>query len=300
MNSSVDFEQILRYNPRKIEIVNASDKNYKTKISELKNSGNAYEMKFFVKADTNYYWVLDSSQNDNKLFKLYSGLDYLNYYFSNKYNERKIGYYYLPVSSSMKKVITIWGYDNVELVLDYFKPTLKLVQHNNRDIYQLNDNLYLYREPGVLSYGEVFPDIETLDRSFAGGNKPMISFNKTVLNFNENISFLNRELGCNVSFDSVTKTDLMVVASKCFDYVKEKDLFQIYSQLYSLLIKYMIDNEFGEVKMITSGSNTESFIIEKNGIKHSISLYLSKTIENLILYEFYPDLYFHIDSHGNL
>lgn len=290
----IDIEDILNYQPQKIEIIDTMSGNYSGLLFGIKRSQNWNSNGWYVKKDSNFYWILNEVKKV-PFFKLYGDEEYLNDVLTSSPIEREVSYFYLHIKGSTKRVISIHGGRHIEDIFQHFKDKIKEEVFEGKAIYKICDRLYLYKNPHFAGSCLIFPDIESLafyeGDNFKGDSIPKL--NESVVNFKSNIDLLNEKLDCAINFQMITQQDLNTVAAKCFKYSKTNDLYELYPALCSLLVKYLEDNGYGKVQLINEDNGINP-MVKKGSIEHDVILSVLKTIDNMNSFEFNPLLYFNI------
>jgi hypothetical protein len=268
--------------------VYSAEPNFKEKIQEIRQTKYQYHLNFYIQRDSVFYWVLfDNSEPE--LLKFYGNLDDLKDIRENNPVDRRVGYYYLHYDSSEHRVISISDYEALQAILFHFNSSTKKVTIGHDDLLQLKNDLFLYKDKMFPDSCKLYAGLE--DFKFDVQTKCInVSIDYAeILKVYENIKILEEKLNLKIDMGEMNREDLIAVGSACFDFVQRGDLQSLYLQLCSVYLQFLLTNNYGEQKVV----NGEVYVVKgsrKIDVLHSVS----RTVENLINYEYNPHLYFRV------
>jgi hypothetical protein len=285
-----DIEKILGYNPKKIEYANLMLLNNKDFSNALIKQANEYKPGFFFRAEQDFYWVYN--RQANKLYKIYGELQDFDDFINEEQIARKVGYNYKLIHGKKERIVTVNGVEAINAIINRYSYTSERLVYKNREVIKLESNLYLEMNKYFSSSCKIFSSLEVMDNDEANNSDTVAKLDESVFDYNKNIRFLISELQIKWKENQmIDELFLDEVASKCFDAVRHQDIYEFFTPLASLYIKYLIDNKKGRLITKNVGESIDAFV-EINQAQYDIYLVVLKTISNVISYEYNPHFYF--------
>ncbi len=283
-----EVEKMIGYSPRKIEVVAPGSPEYGPKRKELIDLyAHVMPNEWLVKSDSDFFWVLNRKKEGDVLFKYHGSADDLEYIKHYEPISRKVTYAHYLFAGKLHTVVGITGYDEVKAILNHYASSSQTIYHRGKTFVRLQPDMYLLQYfPGSC---RIYPDLETFDFETDQAAPPSIKIDDSIYDYEKNIDSLSRIFDVRLDARKISREDLSKLALKVFDYTKEGNIVQFYPLFCSVMAKYLLDNFGGKLSI----EQNEAWVI-KGSDRYEVNLCVSNTINNLVSYEYNPDLYFQV------
>ena len=280
------IEEILGYNPEKVNVINPLDTIYYSQIKAIQYEDSEFFPNIFIKSAENFYWIVDSRGSCSKLYQFFGDLEELKLYVENEKISRKVAYRYL---ANGHQVVDVQGYGAIRAIMYHFSKSSTEITFNSKKVIKLCDSLYLLKNEHFRNSCTIYGTLQDIAENRGHDISLVRPGDMDLLNFDKHEKILEREFGIFGLHKPLSKNDLNLLAKTCYKIQSTHDLHRYFSSLCSIVLKFLRGNNSGDT-VITD----DDIYFELGKLRYSITRIVLKTIENIELYEFNESFYFNI------